>query len=69
MDFIKIDVEGAEAAALKGMRSTLNQFQPSLLIELHGIAEGREEYGRRLYPLTIGFRDLTVPENSTAPRN
>ena len=42
VDFIKIDVEGAEAAALKGMRSTLNQFQPSLLIELHGIAEGHE---------------------------
>jgi len=35
-DFIKIDIEGMELDALKGMRGILSQRGPDLFIELHG---------------------------------
>jgi FkbM family methyltransferase len=35
-DFIKLDVEGAEASAVAGMMETLERRRPSLMIELHG---------------------------------
>jgi len=34
IDFIKIDIEGAELFALKGMRNTLRRFSPIILMEL-----------------------------------
>lgn len=41
-DLIKLDVEGGELAALRGMRHLLEQSKPLLLLELHGneAAEG-----------------------------
>lgn len=35
LDFVKIDVEGAEKLALRGMRRILRQLRPLLLIEFH----------------------------------
>jgi FkbM family methyltransferase len=35
-DFIKLDVEGAEASAVAGMMGTLEQSRPGFMIELHG---------------------------------
>jgi FkbM family methyltransferase len=35
-DFIKLDVEGAEASAVAGMMETLEKSRPNLMIELHG---------------------------------
>jgi FkbM family methyltransferase len=32
-DFVKIDIEGAEELALKGMQRTLGRFRPAMLIE------------------------------------
>ncbi|MBV6644208.1 MAG: FkbM family methyltransferase [Cyclobacteriaceae bacterium] len=34
-DFIKIDIEGAEGMALEGMKNTLANSSPTLLIEIH----------------------------------
>jgi FkbM family methyltransferase len=34
-DFVKIDVEGAETAVLRGMRQTLERDKPTLLVEIH----------------------------------
>lgn len=34
--FIKMDIEGAETLAIKGMMTTLERFHPTLLIESHG---------------------------------
>lgn len=34
-DVVKIDIEGAEVAALDGMRQTLTRHRPTLIIELH----------------------------------
>ena len=35
-DFIKIDVEGAEAFVLRGARATLSRKRPAIVIETHG---------------------------------
>jgi FkbM family methyltransferase len=37
--FIKMDIEGAEAIALRGARRTLEQYHPDLVIELHSSGE------------------------------
>jgi len=36
IDFVKMDVEGAEGAVLAGMNAILRQHKPLLLIEIHG---------------------------------
>jgi FkbM family methyltransferase len=35
-DFVKVDVEGAEAAVLEGAPTVLNKIRPVLLLEIHG---------------------------------
>lgn len=37
-DFIKMDIEGGEVAALRGAARTLGELQPNLLIEVHSLA-------------------------------
>lgn len=41
-DFIKIDVEGAEAEALLGAENILATRKPNLIVEVHGEAEERQ---------------------------
>lgn len=36
VDFVKIDVEGAEHEVLRGMEATIRRHRPVLLIEVHG---------------------------------
>lgn len=38
LDFVKVDVEGAEAHVLRGARSTLSLYHPKLIIEIHSAA-------------------------------
>jgi FkbM family methyltransferase len=40
-DFIKIDIEGAESRALAGALNTLQQYHPTLVIELHNPTEDK----------------------------
>jgi len=71
VDFIKIDVEGAELHVLKGARETLNKYKPSLLIEINSeacLAGGYkpEEIFEILRPLgyrfeKIGLRGKRIP--------
>jgi FkbM family methyltransferase len=42
LDFVKIDVEGAEAAVLRGLRRTLEQFSPIVILEMDGHADEGE---------------------------
>ena len=56
VDFIKMDIEGGEALALRGMRRLISECRPALLVEFHDDVgwAGREELlsaNYRLYDL------------------
>jgi len=56
LDFVKLDVEGAEALVLRGMRRLLHDCAPALVVEFHTPEgwEGRSEL------LDAGYRLLTT---------
>ncbi len=56
-DFIKMDIEGAEARALKGSFHTLHYLRPKWLIELHGF-DSEREVKRLLREADYIFTDL-----------
>jgi FkbM family methyltransferase len=76
LDLVKVDVEGMEPRALRGLQRTLQRFRPALLSEFHpwaierACAEPAIDYLRwlqRLYPTaTILHRDGTR-ERCTGP--
>lgn len=39
LDFIKIDIEGAEVETLRGAKRLLDRFRPKMVLELHGTAK------------------------------
>lgn len=41
LDFVKIDIEGAERLAVRGMRNVLRTQKPTLVVELHGLEGAR----------------------------
>ena len=66
LDFIKIDVEGAELDVLEGAVNTINKFHPKLLIETHDsikphITDGVLEFLEKRYSIqveTINFERI-----------
>jgi FkbM family methyltransferase len=44
LNFVKIDVEGAEAAVLKGMERVMRRDRPILLVELHAFDQQGENH-------------------------
>lgn len=59
VDWIKIDVEGAELEVLKGLNKTLLRNSPKLLVEIS--EENREEFEHRMNMLN--YRYCTIPES------
>ena len=56
IDFIKMDIEGAEGFAIKGMMKTLDRFKPAILMEVNREACSHMNYSPQL------FWDLLVKE-------
>jgi FkbM family methyltransferase len=63
VQFVMMDVEGAEAAVLKGMRSVLQRDFPTLLIELHGFDHWGQSHPalQELHCMDYTFRYLEAP--------
>jgi FkbM family methyltransferase len=68
VDFIKMDIEGSEVAALRGSRRLLAAQKPAILVEFHGprraaiSARLLRRFGYRLYDVDRG-----VPIEADAP--
>ncbi len=56
VDFIKMDIEGAETAALHGAERTLKRFRPRLAISLYHSPEDFTVIPRYLDSLDLGYR-------------
>ncbi len=55
LDFVKLDVEGAEARVLRGMRRLLRERRPTLMVEFHT----PEGWAGRSELLEAGYRLVT----------
>jgi FkbM family methyltransferase len=60
LDFIKIDVEGAELQVLEGGEDTIAAFQPTLLIEIEARHTDRYDYGPEDIVRWFTKRDYTM---------
>ncbi|MEZ5070825.1 MAG: FkbM family methyltransferase [Bacteroidales bacterium] len=50
VDLVKLDIEGGELPALKGMAGILERFRPDLLVEVSStVLAGREEEGEEIF--------------------
>jgi FkbM family methyltransferase len=56
LDFIKMDIEGAELEALKGAEQTLRRLKPKLAISAYHKEEDFVELPRYLHGLGLGYR-------------
>jgi FkbM family methyltransferase len=68
-DFIKMDIEGAELGALKGMKKLLEKNGPPIIMEFH--PPSIEEYGvkpRAIYDFmkSLGY-DMKIPLRNSLP--
>lgn len=64
VDFVKIDIEGAEGVALEGMSEMLRRQRPQVLVELHG------EYSTALsHPAAELLRKSHYDVQEIAPRH
>ena len=69
VDFVKMDIEGAEGAALRGMRRLLRECKPLILLEFHDESgwAGREELFAANYSL-FSFPGLRLVNAARADR-
>ncbi len=56
VDFIKMDIEGAELNALKGAKETITKFKPKLAIALYHSLEDFDTIPRFIDSLNLGYK-------------
>jgi FkbM family methyltransferase len=64
-DLLKIDVEGAEGAVIRGAAGTIREFGPRLLIEVHSAAAGLEV--AEALPRAYDFASVETGKNVGLP--
>lgn len=65
-NLIKIDIEGMELPALKGMAETLKRHQPDLYMEMHGATMDHKDANVRAivdFVTALGYRELLHVES------
>jgi len=61
VDFVKMDIEGAEIEALKGMKGVLRNSRPHLAVASYHVVEGSRTSGRVERILKgLGYRTVTT---------
>lgn len=66
IDFIKIDVEGAEYEVIKGMETSLIEYKPTLLVEINNEAQethGKTSKSLKEYICGFGYDCYEITEN------
>ena len=66
IDFIKIDVEGAEFEVIKGMEKSLIHFKPTLLVEINNEAQethGKTSKSLKEYICGLGYDPYDILED------
>lgn len=67
-DLVKIDIEGMELPALKGMTATLRQYRPDLYMEMHGATMAQKDANVQAivaFVTGVGYRELLHVESGT----
>ena len=64
-DLMKVDVEGAEGAVIRGAARTIDAERPLMLIEVHSVEAGREVAAAMPCPYT--FQDIATGIEAGAP--
>ncbi len=68
-DLIKMDIEGGEVLAIQGMRRTLTEIKPIILVEIHShtalecLWKEFQSANYSLYKMEKGYPLITDPEN------
>nr|MCU0688369.1 FkbM family methyltransferase [Phycisphaerales bacterium] len=71
VDFIKVDVEGAEGLVFRGGRETLNRFKPNIYCEItpgHPENVGMTAQGVMSELLALGYTVWAFPETYAEPK-
>lgn len=63
LDFLKLDVEGSELAALRGATETIQRCRPVVMIEVKKLRRGHDPLAAVQYLVGLGYREVARAKN------